>query len=378
MASVSIQTNGQMRQVGDGQPVFVIAEIGKNFIQSQEEKTIEEYLQNAIALVKAAKAAGADAVKFQTHNVEDEQANIDVTSPHFTGLDRYRWVSRNTNMTPLETFWKPLQAACEEIGILFFSTPMSRGAAYKLQELDPPLWKVGSGDILDFVLLDVLRTSGKPIVISAGMSTLEETDKAIAFIREKTDQVVLLHCVSRYPCPPEDLHLKTVEFFRDRYQIPVGFSDHSVGIESAIGAAALGACVIEKHFSFDRNFWGSDHKVSLLPEELAQLVQGVARVREDDAYRASVLSSEIVQKGMGTEAKILDEGEAAFRPLFRKTLVAARDIAAGELLKAEDVYAMRPQAYLSGLPSEAYPDVLGKKLAMALKRYQPITPDAVV
>ncbi|MEK7074704.1 MAG: N-acetylneuraminate synthase family protein, partial [Patescibacteria group bacterium] len=145
--------------------IFIIAEIGKNFIQTQEERPVAEYLENAKVLVRAAKESGADAVKFQTHNVEDEQLNINVVSPHFKGADRYSWVTRNMNATPLDEFWRPLKAYCDEIGIIFHSTPMSRGAAHMLQQLDVPFWKVGSGDILDFVMLDYLASTKKPIII---------------------------------------------------------------------------------------------------------------------------------------------------------------------------------------------------------------------
>jgi sialic acid synthase SpsE len=370
---IKIPFAGKDIGIGAEAPVFIIAEIGKGFIQSQEPKSTEEYLANAIALVKAAKESGADAVKFQTHTVEDEQVNIDVTSPHFKGSDRYSWVKRNEDSTPVETFWKPLKKACDDLGILFFSTPMSRMSAQKLHDqVGVPFWKVGSGDVLDFVLLDYLRNSGKPIMFSTGMSTLEEIDKALAFMKEKTSDLVLLHCISRYPCPPEDLHLNTIRFFAQRYDIPVGFSDHSIGFDSAIAAAALGATVIEKHFTFDRALWGSDHKVSMLPDEFKQMVEGIRRVKSDAAYREQILSSEIVQKGMGSEAKTMDDGETGFRPLFRKTLCAAADLPVGHVLAPEDIYAMRPQAYLDGAPSEEYATFIGKTLNAAVIRFQPL------
>lgn len=375
MSFVEIQGKDKKIPVGDSHPVFIVAEIGKNFIQTEEDRPVKEYLENAISLVRAAKEAGADAVKFQTHNVEDEQANTDIVSPHFKGSDRYRWVGRNTLATPLTEFWQPLKRACDEIGIVFFSTPMSRGAAEKLSSVDPPMWKVGSGDILDFAMLDYMRRSGKPIIISTGMSTLEEIDAAVAFIREQTNQLVILHCVSRYPCPPEELRLNTIAFLQKRYGAPTGFSDHSVGHESAVAAAALGASVIEKHFSFDRALWGSDHKVSLCPNEFGELVRDVARVREDRVYREAILSSDVVRKGMGEETKILQEDEAVFRTVFRKTLVAARDIPSGTLLGPEHLFAMRPQAAIPGLPSEAYPHVIGCLTGRALHRYQPVTRD---
>src|SRR3989344_5865896 len=148
---------------GDG--VFVIAEIGKNFIQTKEEKSVEEYLENAKRLIDAAIESGADVVKFQTHEVEDEQLNIDITSPHFAGSDRYSWLTRNTLATPI-SFWQELKKYCDKKGIIFFSTPMSRKAAQKLEQVGVPMWKVGSGDVQDYVTLNYMIRTGKPIIIS--------------------------------------------------------------------------------------------------------------------------------------------------------------------------------------------------------------------
>lgn len=353
---------------------FVIAEIGKNFIETEADRPVAEYLANAKKLVRAAKEAGADAVKFQTHSVEDEQLNIEVISPHFRGADRYGWVKRNTEATPVKTFWKPLKRYCDELGIIFFSTPMSRGAARLLhKEVGVPFWKVGSGDILDFVMLDYLRNTGLPIVLSSGMSTIEEVDRAVAFLTEKNPRVALLHCVSKYPCPPEDLRLKTIEFFRERYDIPIGFSDHSIGIDSALAAAALGATVIEKHFSFARDKWGSDHKVSLMPEEMKELTAGVRALERNREHAKQYLAHPTARTGLGTAAKVMDEGEATFRPFFRKSLMAARDIPAGTFIAAEHLYAMRPQLHAGGIPSERYEEVLGRRVSRSLKKYEPIT-----
>lgn len=358
--------------------VFIIAEIGKNFIQTADERPVSEYLENAKKLVGAAKDAGADAVKFQTHNVEDEQLNINVVSPHFKGADRYSWVSRNTAATPLKEFWKPLKQYCDEMGIIFFSTPMSRGAAQKLVQVGVELWKVGSGDLLDFVMLDYLASTQKPIIISSGMSTEEELDKTIDFLKQKNAEVVLLHCVSKYPCPPEELQLKSIEYLRVRYGVPTGFSDHSIGIDSACAAAALGACVIEKHFSFSRDLWGADHKVSMTPEEFKTLVVGIRGLENNPAKKKECLSKEIVQKGMGKEGKVLQEGEALFRPYFRKSLMAGRDIAAGDTLTADMIYAMRPQKFAGGLPSEQYEAVLGKRAKMTLGKFDPIAENMLI
>lgn len=357
--------------------VFIIAEIGKNFIQTAEERPVSEYLENAKKLARAAKDAGADAVKFQTHHGEDEQLNIDVTSPHFKGSDRFSWVMRNTNATPLESFWKPLKQYCDEIGITFFSTPMSRGAAQKLSEVGVDLWKVGSGDLLDFVTLDYLASTKKPIIISSGMSTEAELDQAMDFLKRRNAEVILLHCVSKYPCPPEELHLKSIQYLHDRYGVTTGFSDHSIGIDSALAAVALGARVIEKHFSFGRDLWGADHKVSMTPEEFAMLVRGVRELEAHPSKKDEYIAKEIVQKGLGKEGKVLQEGEAVFRPYFRKSLVAGCDISEGSTITAEMLYAMRPQAYAGGLPSERYEDVVGKKIKKGIKKFTPITEDLV-
>lgn len=342
--------------------VFIIAEAGKNFIQSEDERPVEEYFKNAMQLVDEAAKAGADAIKFQTHNVEDEQLDINVVSPHFKGSDRYRWVTRNTRSTPIEEFWRPLKAHCEKRDIVFFSTPMSRGAAKILDEVGVNLWKIGSGDILDFVMLDYIRQSGKPIIISSGMSTLEEVEKAVQFLREKNDKIALLHCVSKYPCPPEELHLETIDLYKEKFDMPVGFSDHSIGIKPDLVAVAMGATILEKHFSMSRTLWGSDHKVSMMPQELSALVKGVKKVLESNSAKRET----------GSKVKVLQEGEAVFRPLFRKSLMAGQDIAAGTVLKPEMIYAMRPQQYAGGLPSEKYEEALGKKTTKALKKYDPI------
>lgn len=357
--------------------VFVIAEIGKGFIQSKDDRSVVEYLDNAKRLVQAAKDAGADAVKFQTHTVEDEQLNVDVTAPHFKGSDRYSWVTRNTNAAPLEEFWRPLQAYCMKVGIPFFSTPMSRGAAKLLQSLHVPLWKVSSGDVLDFGMLDFLATTRKPLILSTGMSTLEEIDQSVAFLKKRNVPLSVLHCVSKYPCPPEDLNLSTIKFLRDRYQVPTGFSDHSIGIDSALAAVALGATIIEKHFSFDRTLWGSDHKVSMTPEELSELVKGIRVLESDPGKKGEYLSKDIVRKGMGVPEKILDAEESVFRPYFRKALMAGQDIPAGTVLTAEMIFAMRPGGFAGGLPSEKYESVIGRKTRIMLKKYDPITADVI-
>jgi N,N'-diacetyllegionaminate synthase len=183
----------------------------------------------------------------------------------------------------------------------------------------------------------------------------------------------LMHCVSKYPCPPEDLQINTVNFFKERYAVPTGFSDHSIGIDSALAAVAVGAAVIEKHFSLGRDLWGSDHKVAMTPDELKNLVLGIRNLEKDPSKKEEYLGKEIVKSGMGDSVKTLQEGEAQFRPFFRKTLIAAVDIVKGTKIKSEMLFAMRPQLYLKGLPSEEYENILSKKSKINISKGSPIS-----
>lgn len=356
--------------------VFVVAEIGKNFIRTEEERLVSEYLENAKALVKAAKDAGADAVKFQTHHTEDEVMDVEFDSPHFKGKSRYGWVSRNERATPTEKFWKPLKAYCDELGIVFFSTPMSRGAAMKLQSLEVPFWKVASSDILDFVMLEFEANSGKPIMIPTGMSTLADVDLCLDFLRRKGARFILMHAISRYPYPAEDSNLLTILFFQKRYPgVVIGFSQNSPWVDPAVAAVALGASVVEQHFTLNRADWGPDHKVSMMPNEFKEMAARIREIEKDPRKKERVLNDPATKKYLGREEKFLQEGEEMFRGLFRKSLVAARDLPAGKVIRSADLYAMRPQALIGGLPSEEYEAVLGRKIIRPLKKYDPITYD---
>lgn len=359
--------------------VFIIAEAGKNFIQTEDDRSVVEYLENAKKLVDAAVWSGADAIKFQTHNVEDEQLNIEIISPHFKGLDRYRWVRRNTDATPVQEFWRPLKEYCEQRGIVFFSTPMSRGAAMRLSEIGTPLWKIGSGDILDFACMDYLCNTNLPIIMSSGMSTLEEVKIGINFLRQKNTRVAIMHSLSKYPGLPEEANLATMQLYKEIFPgIPVGFSENSVGIEPSLIAVALGATIIEKHFTLSRDLWGSDHKVSSIPEEFKELVVAIRKIENNPEEKNKWLNYPNLSEVLGRKEKVLQKDEEEFRPIFRKSLMAGMDIPAGTMLKPEMIYAMRPQLYAGGLPSENYESVLGKKLTRDLRKYDPITDNILI
>lgn len=349
--------------------VFVVAEIGKNFIQTEEERPIEEYLTNAKKLVDAAVEAGVDAVKFQTHEVEDEQLNIDIVSPHFKGSDRYSWVTRNMKATPIEEFWKPLKAYCDEKGVIFFSTPMSRKAAYKLEKVGVPFWKVGSGDVQDYVTLDFMIETKKPIMIATGMVSLKELDEVITYVTGKGSPLVVMYCISKYPAPPESFNLGTIEYLKEKYpDVVIGFSDHSIGYDIALSAAKLGAKVIEKHFSFSRELWGADHKVSMTPQEMKEMVDAMQSGKYKDADTSIYF---------GTKDKELEGADNMFRPYFNKSLMAGADIPKGTIITKDMIFAMRPKMYAGGLPSNRFYDVVGKKTKVALKKYDPITEEVI-
>lgn len=352
-------------ELPDDSPPYLIAEIGKNFIQTEERQSTDTYLENARALVDAAADAGADAVKFQTHNVDDEQADLQIISPHFTGSDRYSWVKRNTEVTPLEEFWQPLVEHCRSRDITFFTTPMSRGAAQKAEKLNPPFWKVGSGDVKDHLLLRYLLQQQKPIILSTGMVSHAELDATVQYMAGYGHAPLILYCVSKYPAPKEYFNLALIDVFKAKYPASlIGFSDHSIGHEVAFAAAKLGARVIEKHFSFSRELWGSDHKVSMTPEEFRILADGIRSGSYKDVETAP---------WYGSRDRELEGAKNEFRPYFDKTLVASRTLKAGEALSMDRLLALRPKMHLFGFGAEELEAIEGRVLSTDVAAREPIT-----
>ncbi len=348
-----------------GEEVFFVAEIGKGFIQTKENRSIEEYLANAKRLIDEAVIAGADAVKFQTHEVNDEQANIPIVSPHFQGAERYAWVKRNTEATPL-AFWRELKNYADKKGIIFFSTAMSRLAAEKLTKVGVSLWKVGSGDVEDFLMLDHMVETGLPIIISTGMVSFAELDEIVSYLKNRKAPLAILYCVSEYPCPPEKFNLASIEKIKEKYpEVVVGFSDHSVGdLKPVLAAVKVGARIVEKHFSLSRDLWGSDHKVSMTPPEFAEMVRVV---------RAGEYKKVAHQKFYGSKNRELDGAKNRFRPYFKKSLVAARVIKKGEKITKEMIHTLRPAKHLKGLPSRDLHKVVGREVIRQIKKGQPLT-----
>lgn len=325
------------RLVGSGQPVFIVAEAGVNHNGN---------LDMAHSLVDAAAQAGADAVKFQTFKAERmvtpgapkaeyQKQTTEAAESHYEMLQRLE-LSQEAH--------GDLMAYCQEKGILFMSTPFDEESVDLLDSLGVPAFKVGSGEITNWPFLEYVARKGKPIILSTGMSYLSEVDEAVRVIRRTgCDQLILLHCVSSYPADPVDVNLRAMQTMATAFQAPVGYSDHTLGIEIALAAVALGACVIEKHFTLNRNLPGPDHRASLEPGELQGLVAGIRTV----------------EKALGYGEKAPALSEADNRLIVRRSLTAALDIPAGTMLAKQLVLARRPGA---GLSPAFLPLILGRKL----------------
>lgn len=327
---------------------FIIAEAGVNHNGD---------LSRARQLVDRAADAGADAVKFQTF-----QAKKLVTST----APRARYQSENTGS--VESQEKMLQSLelpgnayeklfeyCGKKGIQFLSTPFDEESADMLNATGMRVFKIPSGEITNKPLLQHVALYKKPIILSTGMSYLGEVEKAVAWIAGRwgnfpvKENLTLLHCVSNYPAAFEEVNLHAMLTLRDAFGLLVGYSDHTKGIEASVAAVALGAAVIEKHFTLDRNLPGPDHKASLEPEELNHLVYAIRNV----------------EKAMGDGVKQPTASERETMVIARKSLVAARDMAAGEVLTTNDIMIKRPG---TGIPPEFMDVIAGMRLSRAVSR----------
>jgi N,N'-diacetyllegionaminate synthase len=347
VALPSIEVAG--RTIGGDSPPLVIAEAGVNHNGRPDM---------ALALVDAAAEAGADAVKFQTFSAD---ALATAQAPQ-AGYQRERAgaSSQVEMLRALELPPEALRAARDRAlqrGLVFLSTPFDLGAVRLLAELDVPAFKIGSGDLTNLVLLRAVAAERRPILLSTGMADLAEVDAAVAALKAAGDPpLALLQCTSAYPAAAADANLRAMVEMRGRYAVPVGFSDHTLGVGAAIAAAAVGAALIEKHLTLDRSMPGPDHAASLDPAAFATLVSGVR-----DANAA-----------MGDGRKEPTAAEAETRNLARRSLVLVRPVAAGEAIVVGDLDAMRPATGISPLRLD---EVVGRRAARALPARQPLMPD---
>jgi N-acetylneuraminate synthase len=338
------------RAVGPGQPCFIIAEAGVN--HNGDPRLAER-------LVDAAREAGADAVKFQTW-VTEKLVTPDARLAEYQARNLGQSPSQYAMLKQLELGhddFRRIKAHADRRGILFLSTPDEEDSADFLEELGVPAFKVGSGEVTNLPFLRHLARKGRPLILSTGMSTLGEVEAAVGAVEAAGNRgLVLLHCVSAYPAEPADCNLRAIDTLAAAFGCPAGFSDHTLGTEVAVAAAARGACVLEKHLTLDTQLPGPDHRASLDPREFAALVRAVRTV----------------ERALGDGAKRPTPAELETKKLVQKTIVAARRVRAGERLTADALALRRAGA---GLPAAYLPLVLGRAVNRELDANQALTGD---
>ena len=318
---------------------LVIAEIAQ---------THDGSLGTAHAYIDAVAGAGADCVKFQTHIAAAESTPDEPWRVRFSPQDetRYQYWKR---MEFTEEQWRGLARHAEEQGLVFLSSAFSNEAVDLLERVGIAGWKVGSGEVTNLAMLERMARTGKPVLLSSGMSTWADLDAAVGTVRRHTAPLAVLQCTSAYPCPPEKLGLNLIDELVERYRCPVGFSDHSGGIFAGLAAAVLGARLLECHVVFSRECFGPDVPASITTAELAQLVEGIRFVEK-------ALAHPVDKEAMAREL-------GPMRAIFQKSLVAARDLAPGSVLTEDDLLAKKPG---TGIPASRLREVVHLKLKRAV------------
>lgn len=338
------------RLTGRGKPAFVIAEAGVNH---------NGRIDLAHALVDAAADAGADAVKFQTFNTDDV-VTVDAPKAEYQRAATGDGGSQHEMILALELGagdFAELSRHATERGIFFLSTPFDLASVDLLGSLGVHAFKVPSGEITNPELLLSVASKGKPVLMSTGMAELEEVRSAVEMlIRAGTKELALFQCTSSYPTNPEDVNLRVMHTLECEFQVPVGLSDHTEGIEISLAAVALGASLIEKHLTLDRGLDGPDHAASMEPAQLTKLIRGIRKV----------------EAALGTGIKRPSSNEREVAKVARRSLVAAESLPEGTKLAREHLLFRRPG---TGLPPTSLDLVLGKTLTRKLDKGQLITLD---
>ena len=333
--------------IGEGNPCFVIAEAGVNH-------NGDFYM--AKKLIDAAKEAGADAVKFQTFVAEEV---VTITAR----MAEYQEKNTGKKETQLEMIKKfelsspnflELKKYCDKKGIIFLSTPHTEDAAEFLKPL-VTAYKIGSGDLTNLPFLKKIAIKNKPIILSTGMSNLSEVAEAVSVIAKTGNKkIILLHCTTNYPCPPDEVNLRAMITLKKEFNLPVGYSDHTKNIFAPIMAIAMGATVIEKHFTLNKNLPGPDHKASLEPAELKEMVYNIRQA----------------EKILGSDVKKPAESEKKIMKIVRKSIVAKRDILKGEKITGSMLVIKRPG---TGIEPKYLNRIINKKTKKDIKKDQLIS-----
>lgn len=319
--------------------VFIIAEVGSVHDGS---------FGNALKLIDAAADSKADAVKFQTHIAAAETLRDAPMPPYFKGEPRYEYFER-TGFKPDQ--WRQLKARCEQRGIRFLSSPFSEEAVDLLEDVGVDSYKVGSGEVTNLPMLKRIARTGKPVMLSSGMSSWAELDEAVKAIQQHHDRITILQCTSEYPCPYEEVGLNIMAEMRERYGLPVGLSDHTLTIYASLTAVALGAAVIEKHLTFSRLMYGSDARHSLEPAEFADLVTGIRAVE-------TMLRCTVDKDRMAGQMRDMKQ-------IFEKSVVTLVNIPAGTVITRDMIGIKKPG---TGIPARRYEDIIGKRATRDIGR----------
>jgi len=318
------------KEIGDGQPCFIIAEIGMNHDGS---------FGQAKAFIEAVGESGADAVKFQTHIAQEETLKTAPAPLYFTAEPRYEYFERTA-------FGKKqlikLKQHAESKGLIFISSPFSIAAIDLLESINISAYKIPSGEVTNIPYLEYLARIGKPIIISSGMSTLDEIETALSVLREHNEKIVLMQCTSKYPCPYEEVGLNLIDQFKEKYDLPIGLSDHTLTIYTSIAAVVLGANIIERHFTISKKLYGPDAKYSLEPDEFKLLVQGIRAIETS-------LSNPMDKNDVAKFKRM--------RETFQKSIVSVVDIPKDTPIKPEMIAIKKPG---TGLEPEYFRRIIGK------------------
>lgn len=335
------------RKVGSGYPVYIIAELSANHRQQFDE---------AVKLVKAAKEAGADAVKLQTYT--PDTMTIESEAPQFQIDGGTPWDGKTEYELYAEAYmpweWQPkLKKLADDLAIDLFSTPFDKTAVDFLEEINIPVYKVASFEIVDIPLIEYIASKGKPVIMSTGMATLAEINEAVQAARGAgASQIALLKCTSTYPALPEEMNLRAIPHMAEAFGLPIGFSDHTLGITVPVVAVALGACIIEKHLTLSRSMPSPDTAFSLEPQEFNAMVEAIRTA----------------EKALGEKRYELSKQEAK-RRIRRRSLFAVEDIKAGEFFSEENVRSIRPG---QGLHPRHLKDVLGHRATQDIQQGTPL------
>lgn len=348
-ASAYITING--RRIGAGEPPYVIAEVSGNHNKD---------IGKALAMIDAARNAGADAVKFQTYTADSltlpsNKPEFQITTGTWAGWNLHKLYAEAA--TPYEWFPKLFERA-REVGITLFSSPFDSESVNLLEDWGTPAYKIASNEFTDWPLLQKCAETGKPLILSTGTATREEIQATVAFLDEiNAPDYALLHCVSAYPAPLSAANLTTIPVLAEQFGVVAGFSDHTLGVTAPIAAAALGASIIEKHFILNREDGGPDSSFAIEPDELALVCQSVR-----EAYDA-----------LGRPEFGMSDAETE-SPIYKRCFHTTRAIKAGEVLGPDNIRAIRAR---KGLPARRFEEIFGARAKTDIDEHEPLTEDLV-